>query len=124
LKIAVSSAGVKVVDRVNSQDWKSEPGTLEKPTAQVDPRHTGAPVLSESDYINEDDEEEEDDIGEDDDSSEDQAHADDNTSGTMAALSITAIFLCGIYMIIGPALIFLNKHILADLNFPYPMFLR
>ena len=33
------------------------------------------------------------------------------------------VLICTIYMFIGPGLILLNKHILSDLQFPYPMFL-
>ena len=33
------------------------------------------------------------------------------------------ILLCSAYMCVGPALILLNKYILSELNFHYPMFL-
>ena len=33
------------------------------------------------------------------------------------------LFVVGVYMVIGPALILLNKFILHNLNFQYPMFL-
>jgi hypothetical protein len=36
---------------------------------------------------------------------------------------IKTVGICVVYMIIGPALILLNKYILSDLDFPYPMFL-
>ena len=41
----------------------------------------------------------------------------------MVALSLNLIAILLIYMFIGPALILLNKFILQNLNFPYPMFL-
>ena len=31
--------------------------------------------------------------------------------------------VCIVFMIVGPALILMNKYIMQDLNFPYPMFL-
>lgn len=37
------------------------------------------------------------------------------------SLSSGAIAACSVFMIIGPALIFLNQHILKSLHFPYPM---
>jgi len=36
---------------------------------------------------------------------------------------LSMVGLCLAYMVIGPALILLNKYILQDLSFPYPMFL-
>eukprot|EP00605_Chrysophyceae_sp_TOSAG23-4_P002455 GSChrysophyteH1.ASY1.ANO1.2714.1 assembled CDS len=36
---------------------------------------------------------------------------------------LKTVLICAVYMVIGPALILLNKHILTDLDFPYPMFL-
>lgn len=36
---------------------------------------------------------------------------------------LVMLALCLTYMVIGPALILLNKYILQDLSFPYPMFL-
>lgn len=36
---------------------------------------------------------------------------------------VKTVLLCVFYMIVGPGLILLNKHILSGLNFPYPMFL-
>eukprot|EP00606_Chrysophyceae_sp_TOSAG23-5_P001288 GSChrysophyteH2.ASY1.ANO1.890.1 assembled CDS len=37
--------------------------------------------------------------------------------------ALKTVLICAIYMVVGPGLILLNKHILTDLNFPYPMFL-
>jgi hypothetical protein len=45
------------------------------------------------------------------------------TRTPMASLSFKTLVYCGIYMMIGPALILLNKYILSSLDFPYPMFL-
>lgn len=36
---------------------------------------------------------------------------------------IKTVFLCSLFMIVGPALILLNKHIMTVLHFPYPLFL-
>lgn len=36
---------------------------------------------------------------------------------------IKVIFICILFMAVGPILILLNKHIMHDLKFPYPMFL-
>ena len=33
------------------------------------------------------------------------------------------VFVCTLFMILGPALILLNQYILRALKFPYPMFL-
>mmetsp|Transcript_2777 Transcript_2777/g.2912 ORF Transcript_2777/g.2912 Transcript_2777/m.2912 type:complete len:358 (+) Transcript_2777:125-1198(+) len=41
----------------------------------------------------------------------------------MAAITMNVIFILLIYMFIGPTLILLNKFILHNLSFPYPMFL-
>ncbi len=35
---------------------------------------------------------------------------------------VKVLGLCSIYMLIGPTLILLNKYILQQLNFPYPLF--
>lgn len=39
----------------------------------------------------------------------------------MSGLSVSALIVCTIFMVIGPALIMLNQYILKSLNFPYPM---
>lgn len=36
---------------------------------------------------------------------------------------VIIIFYCSTYMILGPSLIMLNKYILDNLDFPYPLFL-
>ena len=36
---------------------------------------------------------------------------------------IRTIFVCTLFMLIGPLLILLNKYIMHNLSFPYPMFL-
>ena len=36
---------------------------------------------------------------------------------------ILKLAICTVYMIIGPSLILMNKFIMHDLNFPYPIFL-
>lgn len=41
----------------------------------------------------------------------------------MAGISFNLVIILLIYMFIGPTLILLNKFILKNLNFPYPMFL-
>lgn len=41
----------------------------------------------------------------------------------MGAISFNLIVILLIYMFIGPTLILLNKFILQNLSFPYPMFL-
>jgi hypothetical protein len=43
--------------------------------------------------------------------------------GAKMALDWYTIGLCTVYMFAGPVLILLNKFILSNLNFPYPMFL-
>ena len=37
--------------------------------------------------------------------------------------AIKVVFLCSLFMLVGPALILLNKYILHDLNFPFPLFI-
>lgn len=37
--------------------------------------------------------------------------------------TVIAVAICGLYLIVGSALIYLNQHILKSLDFPYPMFL-
>ena len=39
------------------------------------------------------------------------------------AMNYQTIGLCSVYMFAGPVLILLNKFILSNLHFPYPMFL-
>ena len=41
----------------------------------------------------------------------------------MAVITMNVIFILMVYMFIGPTLILLNKFILHNLNFPFPMFL-
>jgi hypothetical protein len=38
-------------------------------------------------------------------------------------LSLKAVFLCVLFLVSGPSLIFLNKYILSELKFNYPIFL-
>lgn len=37
--------------------------------------------------------------------------------------TLQAVFICALFMVVGPSLIMLNQHILKALNFPYPMIL-
>lgn len=41
----------------------------------------------------------------------------------MAVITTNLVTILLVYMFIGPSLILINKFILHDLNFPYPMFL-
>ena len=42
---------------------------------------------------------------------------------TQIGQQLYAVSLCAVYMFIGPSLILLNKFILSELDFPFPMFL-
>ena len=42
---------------------------------------------------------------------------------TLAFNVLQAFLLCTVFMLVGPALILLNKYIMQKLPFPYPMFL-
>lgn len=38
-----------------------------------------------------------------------------------SGMSASALVVCTVFMVMGPALIMLNQYILKSLNFPYPM---
>ena len=42
---------------------------------------------------------------------------------TVMITVIKTIILCAVFMVTGPALILMNKYIMQDLDFPYPLFL-
>jgi uncharacterized membrane protein len=46
-----------------------------------------------------------------------------NPTMFVGVINVPTLILCTIYMFVGPSLIMLNKYILHDLHFPYPMFL-
>lgn len=46
-----------------------------------------------------------------------------SSSGTRVSMNYSTIGLCSLYMLVGPVLILLNKFILSNLHFPYPLFL-
>lgn len=45
----------------------------------------------------------------------------ENVGTTRVLNSLRALFLCALYMISGPSLIVVNKQLMSDGNFPYPM---
>ena len=55
---------------------------------------------------------------------EESVAAKTNQNGIYFFISVVkTVLLCSLFMVVGPALILLNKHIMTELNFPYPLFL-
>jgi len=46
-----------------------------------------------------------------------------NSTWSFIVHVLKTTILCMVFMLVGPALILLNKHIMQQLSFPYPMFL-
>ena len=47
--------------------------------------------------------------------------ANDNTTASISVEYVRAIIACSVYMLVGPSLIVMNKYILTDLGFAFPL---